>query len=978
MNARKLLVPLLIALAPVGVGISSASAAAGQSPKPVHGRLKQLRIDALAVGTKTGPLTVRVAAGIESKVSMTVNGKPVRHSFEPAGPKAKQIELRSTDGLRAGRNKLRIEARLGGVDRVATRTVTVPRRALLADAGADTETGVHARARVGVAPPPGAGRAGSGLDYSWHIAARPRGAKASLVGRHTAQPHLRATKPGSYVLQLKAEPEGEGEADEAASFDQVTVSVAPNDPPIGVPINTLDSNGAISIGGQSYGANQGGSAYVVLERTTRAVVDSGTVSNDDAGIGKLLELATKYGSDATYMQYLMIVSGRFAQPTGLSPAFPALIKKLGGSPLTSEEANALEFTKPYSVIGIPGAPAGSATVRFSPDSTNPSSGAITGYLEKDHAVNADEVPVYEYVSPEQPEFDTVAAGSNATTNVMTINGKEYAGALAGGATAGLHVVVLNSLTLEPIANAVFPTNGTSNDVAAQNTVGRDLLPTVRKRGGPIVFVQTIGKPKAVSFGWMGVVETLQELGANPLLVNALNGTNEYSLVSRPGSTAPPAEASTAYDAGPYPAPNYPPAHLIGNLARSRTSNFVPNLSTIPTPANLEGGINLALPRIAYQAAQPWPELAPGADRTEADAAQKFICERLGFCQAANSCASLRECFWQRYGAEWGLKLSVLGNLAYPGDDKGFSEAIFKSEKEEFLTEIAAVANVKGYLVQLQEPLNQSALSSYVNLQGISDEVWQSVQKPEADNSPSWTLGLIGKIIALGSFAPPPASHAARGLSAVFGLASFLSDESGQPILGSQIKVRAAKLGEELVERLDLARKTTIGLGKLLVSDYGKLTAANQHVDTDWALPSNPEVASNMIKTSARQWFYEVLVPTAYPYLIRGNHYNARYLDCKSSKFRWPNQPESAQMNATAGYGPDGKPINGIFFFTSGIGGDSSPPATLGDKLFRPRSGPNPGLGLEKLQFFNPRVFNDKIAHAVEGKDGCMLGWLPRP
>jgi hypothetical protein len=966
---------LLIALACVGVGIASASAATGKTPKPVHHGSKQLRIDALAVGTKEGPLTVRVAAGIESKVSMTVNGKRVRHSFEPAGPKAEQIELRATDGLRPGPDKLRIEARLGGVDRFATRTVTVPRSDLLADAGADTEATVDTRARVGVAPAPDADRAGSGLDYSWHIAARPRGAKASLVGGHTAEPRLQAKKPGTYVLQLKAEPEEAGEPD---SFDQVTVSVVPNDPPIGVPIDTLDGNGAISIGGQTYGANQGGSAYVVLERTTRAVVDSGTVSNDDAGIGKLLDLADKYGSAATYMQYLMIVSGRLAQPTGLSPAFPALIKKLGGYPLSSEEANALEFTKPYSVIGIPGAPAGSATVRFSPDSTNPTSAAITGYLEKDHAVNADEVPVYEYVSPEQPEFDTVAPGSDATTNVMTVDGKEYKGALAGGATAGLHVVVLNSLTLDPIANTVFPTNGTSNDVAAQNAVARDLLPTVRKRGGPLLFVQTIGKPKAVGWGWNGVVETLQQLGANSLLVNALNGSNEYSFVGRPGSTAPPAEASTASDSGPYPAPNYPPAHLIGNLARSRTSNFVPNLSTIPTPANPEGGINLALPRIAYQAAQPWPELAPGADRTEADAAQSFICERLGFCQAANSCASLRECFWQRYGAEWGLKLSVLGNLAYPGDGKGFSEATFKSEKEEFLTEIAAVANVKGYLVQLQEPLNQSALSSYVNLQGISDEVWQSVQKPEADNSASWTLGLIGKIIALGSFAPPPASHAARGLSAVFGLASFLSDESGRPILGSQIKVRAAKLGEELVGRLDLARKTTIGLGKLLVSDYGKLTAANQHVDTDWALPSNPEVASNMIRTSARQWFYEVLVPTAYPYLIRGNHYNARYLDCKSSKFRWPNQPESAQMNATVGYEPDGKPINGIFFFTSGIGGGSSPPQSLGEKLFRPRNGPDPGLGLEKLQFFNPRVFNGKIAHAVEGRDGCMLGWLPRP
>ena len=82
------------------------------------------------------------------------------------------------------------------------------------------------------------------------------------------------------------------------------------------------------------------------------------------------------------------------------------------------------------------------------------------------------------------------------------------------------------------------------------------------------------------------------------------------------------------------------------------------------------------------------------------------------------------------------------------------------------------------------------------------------------------------------------------------------------------------------------------------------------------------------------------------------------------------------MNATVGYDDNGSPINGIFYFTTGIGGGSSPPAQLTDEMFRPRSGPNPGLGIEKLQFFTPRIFNGKIAHAINGTFRCALGWLP--
>ena len=84
-----------------------------------------------------------------------------------------------------------------------------------------------------------------------------------------------------------------------------------------------------------------------------------------------------------------------------------------------------------------------------------------------------------------------------------------------------------------------------------------------------------------------------------------------------------------------------------------------------------------------------------------------------------------------------------------------------------------------------------------------------------------------------------------------------------------------------------------------------------------------------------------------------------------------------QMNATVGYDEGGKPINGDFFFAKGIGRNASPPASLGDEMFRPRSGEDPGLGIEKLRFFTPRLFGGRIYHAMQGVETCALGWLPK-
>lgn len=473
MNSRTLLLSLLVA---VGAALGGLAAAASDAA-PAKDRAG-LRIDSIRVGSKAGPAVVRVRAGAHAKLKMWVNGRRVRHGFEFAGRRAHAIELRVADGLRAGANRLRISATHGGSTAVAKRTVRLPRRLLLADAGADSGTIAHARTRLGTAP------AAADMRHRWRIVERPRGSKATLRSRSRPQAYLHARTPGTYVLQLEVDPEGPG----PSTFDQVVVPVTPPDPPIGVPLNTIADNGAIKIGDESFGAG-GGSAYVVLERTTRHPVASGSVANDGAGIAKLLSVAEAWESGANRMNYLMIVSGRSGIPAAQLDTFTQLTRKLGAPLLSEENFAALRIGQQYSLIGIPGGPTGAATIRIPGGYEPPVSGAIVGYLQKNTAIDSDGVPLYDYVSPDHPSFDTRAPGSTATKNTMIVGGTEYTQTLGAGITGGFHVVVFESLSMRLLANTVVATNrGDAGDRTLQKSEVPRFRDMTEKPGGPTVLV----------------------------------------------------------------------------------------------------------------------------------------------------------------------------------------------------------------------------------------------------------------------------------------------------------------------------------------------------------------------------------------------------------------------------------------------------------------------------------------------------------
>ncbi len=773
--------------------------------------------------------------------------------------------------------------------------------------------------------------------------------------------------------------------------------VAPDDPPIGVPIDTLGDRGVITIGGESYGGSSDATdlSYVVLQRNTRKEVTSGHVSGDRRGINQLLSIAGDYSTPYTKLRFLMIVSGRQSparDPQEADDTF-SLLKKLGAELMTPSEAASVTERRPsFSIIGIPGAARGAATVRIAAPSS-PDSGAITGYLQKNYATKIDNQPAYDYVSPEYPSFDTRAEGSTDRSNVIVVGTNRYETGLSGSQTAGFHVLILNSLTLQRLWNFTIVTNSTDPSPSdrehqkdAASTLQRflDSPSGQRQLAQPdvTVFVQSIGKPKAAGPEWAALVSQLLRLGANIQYLNALNGANEYAIVDRLGSSLPPAEASTASDSGA----RYPPARLVGVLGRTRMSTFEPKIEGAPSPGQPTTGAEVSLIKVAYQPLQPWPKLAPDEpDRKRATAAANYVCDKLDLCPA--KCPDIRACYWKAEDEDWGHDYGVLSDMPYPADrscelhpaaDDCFSAKTFAAVKDQLKPEFDAVLKVRNYIRSLEVPFDSTKVDSYVNLQAISRRIVDALRPPEADHSTARTLELISKVVSLAKAAPPPGNSIASGIAASLSLAAFLSDEKGQPFFGGVIEGAASQLATQLVTRWNAARKEMDALYGLIVSDYGKLTAAKEHLRSDW-IASKATDAADLLRSAAEQWFWQTLIPVAYPDLIRGNTNNARELGCQVGS-GWPAQGDAVQMQATVGYDPRGAPIKGIFFFARGIFGDrSSPPNSFGEDMFLPSPS---GLGIEKLAFFTPSVFGGQILHAVNGALYCgipsLIGSPGRP
>ena len=251
-----------------------------------------LRIESVRVGTKAAPVAITVAVPHAASLRAWVDGRPARVAFSRVGRTVRVGRLSPHNRLTGGENRIRIQAKLpGGHKDRESATVRLPVNGMIADAGRDPSAIVGEPVTVGTdGNPPGVAEPRA---PHWRTVSAPEGSEAELSNPRSLTPKFVPDLPGTYVLRLLLERGG------STASDTVAVTARPPDPPIGVSLETLSgaADGAIRIDGAGVKdtTDRNGVFVAVLERTTRAIVESGTVPRNGGGITQLKSIAAPLG-----------------------------------------------------------------------------------------------------------------------------------------------------------------------------------------------------------------------------------------------------------------------------------------------------------------------------------------------------------------------------------------------------------------------------------------------------------------------------------------------------------------------------------------------------------------------------------------------------------------------------------------------------------------------------------------------------------
>ncbi len=806
--------------------------------------------------------------------------------------------------------------------------------------------------------------------FDWRLVAQPTDSGATLADAQSAKPVFIPGSEGTYELSVAVHFQSDTARSTGSTTEQsVMVSARPDDPPIGVPIETLSAppTPAIVIDGKPVTRNLSGELhFAVLDRTTRALVQSGDVLANASGVSQLVGIATKFSGK---LGYLMVVSGYGVVPAAL-PGLVNFERMLGHDLTADEQGRVTAFLRvAFSIIGTPGAAANSAwsNVGYPGNLTEAhASGDITGYLQENPATN-----LYDFVSPEYPTFATAGPGSDATTNVIQVGSQSYSATLPSGATAGIHVLALDPYSLQPVQssdptfpnNQVWPTNtnaGTATDIRDQEMLsfalgilGESFYP------GSLIVLQTVGTVRVMQ-GRLG--RAVSELGGNQALFNSLATPGSYALVGRAISSratvpiVPPVAESSTASLGQS-------GQLTGVLAPSRNDySFAPLISDSPDAV---GTMNTGLISVAYQPPQPFPAFTGGQA-----AAETYIGDQLRLCPVDAVTCDVRTAYYEHYRANWQQKALDLARMTYPGGED-FTPADFNAVKDQLGDEISDLNHVQTYLAALQQPFERSGTRAYVDLQAIGQQIQDSLNPPQRDASPTGNALLAFFVnvtkIYFDTIGQRPAKLMLDAVSAGLSLIAALNRPDGSPTLDGAIRATTRQLASAILDRFDAAQRALTTVGLLIVSDYGKLQTTATHVDSDWRLPADPSIAVNALRLATEQFYYQTLVPILDPMMIQiappppTGPSNARNLTCWSTNIfgekrkeqYFVREPDVAQDLQVFGFNGSGAPIQSVIFLLSRNGPYwSVPDAGILDRLFAPAGPGLSGLGFNKTQFYS--------------------------
>ncbi len=943
-------------------------------------------LDALRVGQGGEPVTLLAGMRPDATLRAWMNGRPITAALSVSNGNVVG-RLGGDDGVRHGRNQLVMiaytasqrQARVSSISRV----FQVPNDDVIAGAGPNQTVAVGQFVRLSGAQSQ-LGTGNSRYSFRWQIAQSPPGSKAALLDPSSEKPGLTPDVAGTFRVRLTlaaniATRRGSHRRPGAAttrSTDVVTVTAQPSSPyGVALQTNADGPRGGIKLGGVALPGTvrrgPGGFSYAVLNRTTLEPEVSGEVqaATISASLDKLLEIARQ--KQYTDGRSLMVFNFTAYYDASDRAKFAALFKQVGGGNLPAGD----NFTQglPGSVIGIPGAPSGVAFINHRDVNNLPNPGDMSGYLRLN-----DVSRLFDFVFTDSVPVDT-AASQTATETKITIGGATYTGPHPAG-VSGFQMLRLDPKTLAPLANFTYVTNSADGrqQASEQTRLANDLAFSTTQVERPLVILQSYGEPTGYSGEWDRAALAIEKLGGTRQVFDDLNQPNVggddeqgrkggYAFIGRVDSSAPRAEVS-------YPLDGLP-ARLAGLLMRTRSGDYEPMLVSAARPSGAPP-VNEEFVRIANQPPTPFPVLAPTATRAQAQAAEDFLGgpQVMGVCQPGAPC-NVRQTYYTNYGGSWGTIATALQNAKGRCENPpaGVDSTACEKVREQLFDEVQAGNRVRHYLGPegLQQPFGAAGVAALANLGQISDTIQRAVNPPPAENTTSKALNIVSFVLKIGSLAGavyPPAGAVASGLGAVFGLAGYLTkNDNGPNVIGPEVQTAASNLGVELAGRYQSAGDQLDGLGRIIVSDYGKLNAVAAKVDSDpsWILGAPGNSREGLIR-AAKQAISETLIPKAWPVLYDlgyptnrvAREWNCYYVVFVTKhKFLFADEPDGGQVGMRfprTNWNPV-MAIGGVHATGSTDGARiPTPPATVVNPLFE--STALGGLGLKKLEFFSPTLF----------------------
>ncbi len=719
---------------------------------------------------------------------------------------------------------------------------------------------------------------GGRLRFRWVVRGGPRGAHPMLHGQGTATPRLVTDRPGRYRLTLRAS----GPAHQLTT-DSVLVSTAPDVPPVGVAINTMNSSVAgpagIALGApvnQSFTTvNAGDVAQVlVLDRATLAVLSHTSYPATDAGMAALATEVDAQGNNTLVVidtpQLSAVVLPDQTAANSLNRALAHIDVPAVGT-----------WLRAMSAIGVPGGGPGVENPGLnlaSPSTATSDPGALRGYLQVDSAQN------FTFVSSDYVPFDTVAPGTSPTQAAISVGGQSYTSSPVTSPAGGFYVLILDSGTLAKLADGTFPVP--SGLAAMHSLLSQHVLNT-----HALIFTQSIGsvtRADASPAAWNLVASDEQQIGGHRFLFDALpaGGHGDYALVAPTGNGSPGCCISPWADIESYAATRGA-GRVTGVLARNGLAQYYPALS------GSHPGIANSLPSVAYEppSAGPFscPDLGSAAPATGAfGVAAVWPCRDTAARRAAITCVAavlglpepIERNYWAAGNVTWSDELSQLETMRYSGlahdagcDEKRFTAQDFGDVQSQLEAEFRDVDRVltgsQNLISNLQKPLTQTQGTTYANLEQIASTIAASVKPPPASFSFD-PYSIIAGLLDLGSeVAGEPIGTVLGFYGTLTLLASDTVDHAnGSEVTTSPIPAKAADLGAQLETTYlnDNTRMTHIG--EILVSDWGKLKAAASNAGPsgpwNWT-PAMNQLAINAITAATTQAAYKSLFPLAFTF-----------------------------------------------------------------------------------------------------------------